>query len=59
MVSRTSLCLIATGAHEADDNAFTYGLLHAIEARRAAELEHRYPNVLSDPPNEDLDVWLR
>ena len=59
VVSRTTLREIGVRAHEAGENGFTFGLLHAVEARRAAELEQRYPDVLADLPRQDLRVWLR
>lgn len=59
VVSRTILREIGDRAHEAGENAFTFGLLHAVEAFRAAELEHRYADVLADLPRKDLGVWLR
>lgn len=59
VVSRTALREIGARAHGAGENAFTYGLLHAMEARRAAELEQRYADVLAELPRKDLGVWLR
>lgn len=59
VVSRTALREIGDRAHEAGENAFSFGLLHAVEARRATELEHRHPDVLAELPRQDLGVWLR
>lgn len=59
VVSRTTLREIGDRAHEAGENTFTFGLLHAVEACRASELEHRYAEVLADLPGKDLGVWLR
>ena len=59
VVSRATLREIGARAHVAGENGFTFGLLHGLEACRAAELEQRYPDVLSDLPRKDLGVWLR
>ncbi|MGZ5404010.1 MAG: CHAD domain-containing protein [Nocardioides sp.] len=59
VVSRTILCEIGARAHADGESAFTFGLLHAVEACGAAELEHRYEDVLADLPRKDLGVWLR
>ena len=59
VVSRTTLREIAARAHWAGENSFTFGLLHAVEACRATELEHRYADALAQLPRKDLGVWLR
>ena len=59
VVSRTTLRELGARAHVAGENGFTFGLLHAVEACHAADLERRYPGLLSDLPGKDLGVWLR
>ena len=59
VVSRATLREIGARAHEAGQNTFTFGLLHAVEACRAAVLEERYAELLAALPRKDLGVWLR
>lgn len=59
VVSRTALLEIGARAHAAGESAFTFGLLHCVEASRAAELEDRYPDLVADLPRQDLRAWLR
>lgn len=54
VVSRETLRAVADRAHAAGEPGFTYGLLHAAEARRAAEVEERYPKVLGRLPRQRL-----
>lgn len=59
VVSRTTLRQIGARAQEAGQNAFTYGLLHAVEACAAAGLERRYADAFARLPDKDMGVWLR
>ncbi|MFD7435671.1 CHAD domain-containing protein [Streptomyces sp. NPDC059861] len=45
VMSRTALKDLAEQAHAAGENSFTYGLLHAREEQRAAEVEEELPGV--------------
>lgn len=59
VVSRATLREMAARAHEAGQDGFAFGLLHAVEACSAAELERRYPDAIARLPRSDLGVWLR
>ncbi|GGT08601.1 CYTH and CHAD domain-containing protein [Streptomyces chromofuscus] len=45
VMCRQALRELAEQAHAAGENAFTYGVLHAREERRAAEVEEELPGV--------------
>ena len=59
VVSRAALLEIGARAHAAGESAFTFGILHSVEASRAAELEDHYPDLLADLPRQDLRTWVR
>lgn len=59
VVSRATLREMAARAHEAGQDGFAFGLLYAVEACSAAELERRYPDAMARLPRTDLGVWLR
>ena len=42
VVARSALRLLGVGARTADDNGFTFGLLHGVEGMRAAEARDRW-----------------
>lgn len=59
VVARSVLLDIATHAHEAGEDTFTFGRLHALESARAEAAVAAYPSVLARLPDGDLRAWLR
>ncbi|MDP3968998.1 MAG: hypothetical protein Q8Q02_12025, partial [Nocardioides sp.] len=59
VVARTVLGEIARHAHQAGEDTFTFGRLHALEEARADTIVTAYPSVLADLPEGDLRDWLR
>jgi CHAD domain-containing protein len=58
VVARAVLRELAVGADLEGHNAFTYGLLHAVESARAHTLEDRYAKALTALPQGKLSTWL-
>ena len=59
VVARTVLCEIGRHAHQAGEDTFTFGRLHALEEARADAIVAAYPSVLAHLPEGDLRDWLR
>ena len=58
VVIRTELLALAEVAHQAGEDAFTYGRLHALEEARAAATEDRFERVWASAQEKSLHSWL-
>ncbi|MDO9498378.1 MAG: CHAD domain-containing protein [Nocardioides sp.] len=59
VVARRVLLKVGRHAHDAGEDAFTFGRLHALEEARAGAIVTAYPSVLAKLPDTDLRDWLR
>ncbi|MGH3506814.1 MAG: hypothetical protein ACRDO2_06385, partial [Nocardioidaceae bacterium] len=58
-VSRDVLRGLGAQAHEAGENGFAFGRLHAREEVRAAELRNDYEQLLSQFPSTKIKDWVQ
>ena len=59
VVARQTLRECGVSAHLSGENGFTFGRLHALEQKRAAELEQGFADVWEDFPRGGMRRWLR
>jgi CHAD domain-containing protein len=58
VVARRLLRDMGVRAHLAGENGFTFGRLHALEEKHAAELLMEYPELYDALPSKRLPTWL-
>jgi CHAD domain-containing protein len=58
VVARRALRDYGVRAHLAGENGFTFGLLHALEARRADKAEHAFEEAWKRLPHKRVRHWL-
>jgi CHAD domain-containing protein len=58
VVARRLLREMGVRAHLAGENGFTFGRLHGLEEKHAAELLEEYPSVYAALPTKRLRKWL-
>jgi CHAD domain-containing protein len=58
VVARRLLREMGVRAHLSGENGFTFGRLHGLEEKHAAELLEDYPSVYSALPTKRLRKWL-
>lgn len=59
VVAREALRDYGIRAHLAGANAFTFGLLHGLERRRADEAEQAFEQAWDDLPHKKVGAWLK
>jgi CHAD domain-containing protein len=58
-VSREVLRTLGAQAHEAGENGFAFGRLHAREEARAVELRRDYEDLLTRFPSTKIKAWVQ
>ncbi|WP_068395912.1 CYTH and CHAD domain-containing protein [Kribbia dieselivorans] len=58
VVARQRLLELAEAAHEAGEDTFTYGRLHAAEERRGADVEREFEASWARLPTTKIGPWL-